>query len=168
MIRDALVAASSPVETSPVPVGPPVSSVAQNQAMPLSEPLSNACSIVGAKTAIPGPTKPVDLARGASCGNGGPPGLDSHSNAHSDAHSNADSDTIQGNSELSGSAPSNATLLGGEKNSLDAECVICLEDLCPGDKVGRLECLCVFHYKCIKDWFNKKSYAECPVHFLHS
>ncbi|KAL6449733.1 PIB1 E3 ubiquitin-protein ligase PIB1 [Candida maltosa Xu316] len=47
------------------------------------------------------------------------------------------------------------------------ECVICLEDLKPGDKVGRLECLCVFHYKCIKDWFNKKGYGECPVHFLH-
>lgn len=49
----------------------------------------------------------------------------------------------------------------------EAECVICLEDLKPGDKVGRLECLCVFHYKCIKDWFNKKGYGECPVHFLH-
>lgn len=47
------------------------------------------------------------------------------------------------------------------------ECVICLESLNPGDKVGRLECLCVFHYKCIKDWFNKKGYGECPVHFLH-
>lgn len=47
------------------------------------------------------------------------------------------------------------------------ECVICLEDLCPGDKVGRLECLCVFHYKCIKDWFNKKGYGECPVHYWH-
>ncbi|CAK9437538.1 uncharacterized protein LODBEIA_P19160 [Lodderomyces beijingensis] len=47
------------------------------------------------------------------------------------------------------------------------ECVVCLEEFKPGDKVGRLECLCVFHYKCIKDWFNKKGYGECPVHFLH-
>lgn len=54
-----------------------------------------------------------------------------------------------------------------EKDVTDTECVICLEDLKPGDKVGRLECLCVFHYKCIKDWFNKKGYGECPVHFLH-
>lgn len=54
-----------------------------------------------------------------------------------------------------------------EKDYSDAECVICLEELGPGDKVGRLECLCVFHYKCIKDWFNKKGYGECPVHFLH-
>ncbi|KAK6461217.1 hypothetical protein DFJ63DRAFT_218977 [Scheffersomyces coipomensis] len=54
-----------------------------------------------------------------------------------------------------------------EDDGLDNECVICLEDLKPGDKVGRLECLCVFHYACIKDWFNKKGYGECPVHFLH-
>lgn len=47
----------------------------------------------------------------------------------------------------------------------EAECVICLEDLKLGDKVGRLECLCVFHYKCIKDWFNRKGYGQCPVHY---
>lgn len=52
-------------------------------------------------------------------------------------------------------------------NDQDHECVICLEDICPGDKVGRLECLCVFHYKCIKDWFNRKGPGLCPVHFLH-
>lgn len=44
------------------------------------------------------------------------------------------------------------------------ECVICFEYLSPGDKVGRLECLCVFHYQCIKDWFNRKVVGECPVH----
>ncbi|EGW33787.1 uncharacterized protein SPAPADRAFT_54074 [Spathaspora passalidarum NRRL Y-27907] len=53
------------------------------------------------------------------------------------------------------------------EEELENECVICLEELKPGDKVGRLECLCVFHYKCIKDWFNKKGFGECPVHFLH-
>lgn len=36
------------------------------------------------------------------------------------------------------------------------ECPICFEEMLPGEKVGRLECLCVFHYKCIKEWFNKK------------
>ncbi|CCF58112.1 hypothetical protein KAFR_0D04640 [Kazachstania africana CBS 2517] len=36
------------------------------------------------------------------------------------------------------------------------ECPICFEEMIPGDKVGRLECLCVFHYKCIKSWFNKR------------
>lgn len=53
------------------------------------------------------------------------------------------------------------------EKAAEQECVICLEELKPGDKVGRLECLCVFHYKCIKDWFNKKGYGECPVHFMH-
>lgn len=68
--------------------------------------------------------------------------------------------------EMSGLLVTNATM-EPEKALLDNECVICLEDLKPGDKVGRLECLCVFHYKCIKDWFAKKRYRECPVHFLH-
>lgn len=50
----------------------------------------------------------------------------------------------------------------------DNECVICLEDFQPGDKLARLECLCCFHYKCIKDWIKKKGYCECPVHSLHT
>lgn len=50
----------------------------------------------------------------------------------------------------------------------DNECVICLDEFHPGDKVGRLECLCCFHYKCIKDWIHKKGYCECPVHSLHN
>ncbi|SCV03828.1 LANO_0G06502g1_1 [Lachancea nothofagi CBS 11611] len=37
------------------------------------------------------------------------------------------------------------------------ECPICFEEMRDGDKVGRLECLCVFHYDCIKSWFKKKS-----------
>ncbi|ODV76533.1 phosphatidylinositol-3-phosphate-binding ubiquitin-protein ligase CYBJADRAFT_165803 [Cyberlindnera jadinii NRRL Y-1542] len=48
------------------------------------------------------------------------------------------------------------------------ECVICLEELEPGDKVGRLECLCVFHYKCIKAWFKRKGPGECPIHAVHA
>lgn len=78
----------------------------------------------------------------------------------------------EGNSrdnEISGSVNSYSTIHQNEKvdSDYDNECLICLEDLEPGDKVGRLECLCVFHYKCIKDWFNKKGYGECPIHFLH-
>lgn len=37
------------------------------------------------------------------------------------------------------------------------ECPICFEEMKGGDKVGRLECLCVFHYNCIKSWFRKKT-----------
>ncbi|EDO14819.1 hypothetical protein Kpol_339p6 [Vanderwaltozyma polyspora DSM 70294] len=44
-----------------------------------------------------------------------------------------------------------------DENVEYAECPICFEDMVPGDKVGRLECLCVFHYNCIKSWFKKKS-----------
>ncbi|CAG60048.2 uncharacterized protein GVI51_H07227 [Nakaseomyces glabratus] len=52
------------------------------------------------------------------------------------------------------------------------ECPICFEEMVPGEKVGRLECLCVYHYSCIKSWFRKKrkemSVATarnfCPIH----
>lgn len=46
------------------------------------------------------------------------------------------------------------------------ECVICLDDFHEGDKVARLECLCYFHNKCLKDWIKKKGCCECPVHSL--
>lgn len=72
------------------------------------------------------------------------------------------------NTQVVGSIDTNSSINHDEKvDNYDHECIICLEDLNAGDKVGRLECLCVFHYKCIKDWFNKKGYGECPVHFLH-
>lgn len=48
----------------------------------------------------------------------------------------------------------------------DNECVICLEEFVPGAKVARLECLCCFHYTCIKDWVAKKGFVECPIHSL--
>lgn len=75
-------------------------------------------------------------------------------------------DTIKQIQSHVGSVTSNSTVQQEEKVDDEFECVICLEELKPGDKVGRLECLCVFHYKCIKDWFNKKGYGECPVHYL--
>ncbi|ODV60418.1 phosphatidylinositol-3-phosphate-binding ubiquitin-protein ligase ASCRUDRAFT_35734 [Ascoidea rubescens DSM 1968] len=53
------------------------------------------------------------------------------------------------------------------QSNFENECVICFEEFRPGDKVGRLECLCVFHYKCIKDWFDIKGPGECPVHAVH-
>lgn len=43
------------------------------------------------------------------------------------------------------------------------ECPICLEQMLPGEKVGRLECLCVFHYHCIKSWFVKKSQQVAAI-----
>ncbi|ODQ66238.1 hypothetical protein NADFUDRAFT_50159 [Nadsonia fulvescens var. elongata DSM 6958] len=44
------------------------------------------------------------------------------------------------------------------------ECVICFEDFLPGDRVARMECLCIYHESCIKGWFKKKGERICPVH----
>ena len=42
------------------------------------------------------------------------------------------------------------------------ECVICLEDLLAGEKIARLPCLCIYHKKCIDNWFKKN--RSCPEH----
>lgn len=44
------------------------------------------------------------------------------------------------------------------------ECPVCYEDFKPGDAIGRLECLCVFHEKCILEWFARKGVGSCPIH----
>ncbi|KAI9346117.1 hypothetical protein BDR26DRAFT_817957 [Obelidium mucronatum] len=49
------------------------------------------------------------------------------------------------------------------KESVDAECVICFNDMVEGERVARLNCLCIYHEACIKSWFKKKS--SCPVHY---
>lgn len=82
-------------------------------------------------------------------------------------------DTLTINSDglqpLSSSAKSGTSTLNfsEEEKGEDSECVICFEEFKPGDKVARMECLCVFHYRCIKDWFKRKGARECPVHTLH-
>lgn len=38
----------------------------------------------------------------------------------------------------------------------DGECIICYEDLDPGQEIARLPCLCIYHIQCIKDWFKVK------------
>ncbi|XP_042232645.1 E3 ubiquitin-protein ligase ZNRF1-like [Homarus americanus] len=42
------------------------------------------------------------------------------------------------------------------------ECVICLEDLCQGDTIARLPCLCIYHKTCIDEWFQVN--RSCPEH----
>lgn len=42
------------------------------------------------------------------------------------------------------------------------ECVICLEDLSPGDVIARLPCLCIYHKGCIDQWFEVN--RSCPEH----
>ncbi|KAG7666349.1 uncharacterized protein J8A68_000118 [[Candida] subhashii] len=99
---------------------------------------------------------------------------DSHTEGGGEVEQQEEESTSAGDEDVEphiGSVNSTSTIPPSaekrEEDIIENECVICLEDLKPGDKVGRLECLCVFHYKCIKDWFNKKGYGECPVHFLH-
>lgn len=51
-----------------------------------------------------------------------------------------------------------------EKDCIDdAECIICLEEYEVGIEMGRLECFCRFHLKCIREWFEKIP-GVCPVH----
>jgi hypothetical protein len=45
----------------------------------------------------------------------------------------------------------------------DAECTICLEEFEVGVEMGRLECFCRFHLKCIQEWFVTRP-GQCPVH----
>ncbi|XP_075242463.1 uncharacterized protein LOC142337214 [Convolutriloba macropyga] len=44
----------------------------------------------------------------------------------------------------------------------DEECVICFETFLKGDCIARLPCLCIYHKKCIDDWF--KVNRKCPQH----
>lgn len=54
-----------------------------------------------------------------------------------------------------------------DEDDEDNECCICLEEFMPKDDVARLECLCMFHYKCIISWFERKGQRVCPVHAHH-
>jgi hypothetical protein len=75
---------------------------------------------------------------------------------------------------------------GGEER----ECIICLEEFEVGDRLGLLECFCIFHevrmlsnairsnyvirlsltcllQRCIRDWWTHKGPGSCPTHQLH-
>jgi len=59
-----------------------------------------------------------------------------------------------------------------EKDCMDGdgreqECTICMEEFQPGEEMGRLECLCKFHRKCIRDWWGVKGRGSCPVHVFN-
>lgn len=59
-----------------------------------------------------------------------------------------------------------------EKDCVDGEgkeqeCTICIEEFQPGEEMGRLECLCKFHRKCIRDWWGIKGRGSCPVHVFN-
>ena len=46
------------------------------------------------------------------------------------------------------------------------ECIICFEEFVPGDDLGRMECLCKFHRRCIRMWWQTKGVGVCPTHVL--
>ncbi|KAK9389853.1 FYVE zinc finger-domain-containing protein [Lipomyces mesembrius] len=54
------------------------------------------------------------------------------------------------------------------ESQVGKECVICFEEFEKHDLVARLECLCVYHRKCIKAWFDKKGVGECPIHTVQT
>ncbi|QIW98463.1 hypothetical protein AMS68_003981 [Peltaster fructicola] len=59
-----------------------------------------------------------------------------------------------------------------EKDCVDGEgeeqeCPICFEEFQPGETLGRLECLCRFHHKCIREWWVRRGPGMCPVHASH-
>lgn len=60
-----------------------------------------------------------------------------------------------------------------ETKAVLEECPICFEDMTPGDKLSRLNCLCIYHHACIRSWIDKKISLQgdtshqgnfCPIH----
>ena len=51
-----------------------------------------------------------------------------------------------------------------EKDMPNKECIICFEGFFVGENATRLDCWCLFHTKCIKEWFDKQECVACPVH----
>jgi len=54
-----------------------------------------------------------------------------------------------------------------------SSCVVCLEDVQAGEKIGRLQCLHMFHEKCLDDWLNNCQQPpwcpfRCPPGFVRS
>lgn len=70
--------------------------------------------------------------------------------------------SVSSNNTPSTATPAPPPPLGGGIN----ECVICFEEFEPGDRVGRLECLCVYHEQCILGWFQRKGVGSCPIHAI--
>lgn len=97
-----------------------------------------------------------------------------HSNGSENVNANAEGEAPSGIKKEDTPVSKNRMLIykvptdqDREDPSEYPECSICFEEMVPGDKVGRLECLCVFHYKCIKSWFIKKSQKMSNKNHVH-
>lgn len=42
------------------------------------------------------------------------------------------------------------------------ECIICFDDMVAGEHIARLPCLCIYHKKCLDEWFSRN--RCCPAH----
>jgi len=42
------------------------------------------------------------------------------------------------------------------------ECIICFDDMIAGEHIARLPCLCIYHKKCLDEWFQR--IRCCPAH----
>lgn len=83
----------------------------------------------------------------------------------SDMHVN---ECLQGNVWSSSPAAMRNRMLTWTCEGLtDGECIICMEAYEKGQRLSRLECLCVFHKACIRGWFDRKGNGVCPTHQLH-
>jgi len=83
-------------------------------------------------------------------------------------------DNIQPNMLPNPPQPNMATLFAPEQpddyiaeisqENQTTECSICFMEYTKGDILARLPCLCLYHQKCIEDWFDKKKSRVCPLH----
>ncbi|KAJ3351741.1 hypothetical protein GGF32_004096 [Allomyces javanicus] len=81
----------------------------------------------------------------------------------SDVESDSDDEEDAGVIDPTSAAPS--TVASGLVDP-HTECLICYEPFVAGDQVARMSCLCVFHWDCLRAWFDKHGVPECPVHLL--
>ena len=50
------------------------------------------------------------------------------------------------------------------KEKIEGECEICFDEMEAGDRVARLNCLCIYHEACISEWFSRGNF--CPIHHV--
>ncbi|KAJ3181831.1 hypothetical protein HDU85_003346 [Gaertneriomyces sp. JEL0708] len=53
-----------------------------------------------------------------------------------------------------------------KEDLISKECPICFEEFLEGQRIARLNCLCIYHENCIETWFSHPKYGArtCPVH----
>lgn len=52
--------------------------------------------------------------------------------------------------------------VGRNDERIGKECEICFEEYQEGDRIARMNCLCLYHELCIQQWLMKG--RSCPIH----